>query len=249
MKINSKTLLLFFFLVVLIFVPIIKVNAINTYVGVQITATQPVNSSAYPDPATLWCLPTGTQLGVIYNSSYVSPVAGQNPITTIAPTCPGSTIWSALLPLAVSTNYTIRISTASYPFCNGYYDGVCLETWLANKNCYDVCAHYGQAVKYYNNNQCYGPGTTNCSALAALKGSPCTTCVVSPLGYSYYDTSGNCWYHNSVDAAFNIPPPDPNANGCGWKDPGFVRACSCIINYSTSSSYTFDFPWTSPASF
>jgi hypothetical protein len=251
MKIKSKTLLLIFFLVCLIFIPTIKANATNTYVGVQVTATQPnlyVNSAYVGDPASLWCLQTGTTMGLSTGatfSSYIAPVSGANPTTTIAPTCPGGTIWSALLNLTLGSTYTIRIYPTSNSGCSGFRDpntGVCMETWDVagqNKDCYAVCGHYNQ-VPYVNSvNQCQGTYSTApyCNDLEKVKGSPCTTCTAG--SYTYYNkTTGDCYYHIGYDTTYN----DQLSNGCGWKDPNYVRVCPCTV-LSTNEGSNYDFVW------
>jgi len=237
---RKKTLLFISFFVVLVFFPIMRVSATQVYVGVQITATEPIKSDGTIDPGVLWCLPTGTTMGIMSGTSYITPVSPTvNPVTTILPTCPGSTIWSGLLNLTSGTTYTIRIAPQPgyFTFCSGYnYGGYCYETWDVagqNKNCYEICAHYGQ-TPVVSGTRCYNT-LLNCNTIEKLKGSPCIGGPSCSTGccsgsYSYYSkTTNECWYYSGWG-------PD---NGCYWSDPNYVRACICNVN-STLANLIFD---------
>ena len=242
---NQKTLLLVILFVVLVFLPITKVNATQVYVGVQVTSTTPANSGEGADSGKLWCLPIGTTLGLSSGttfSSYLTSISPSlNPVTTLQPTCPGSTIWSGLLNLTNAANYTIRIAPASngkqLEFCSGwnyYYTpyyayNICLETWDVageNKNCNDICAHYGQTT---NNVYSLGTPYSSCAMIATIKGSPCTVCNTVTT-YTYYDKNGNCWSN-----------PTGWDNNYTWSDPNYVRICACNVNNGTTGGSNFDF--------
>jgi len=110
----NKKIFLLIIAAVLFLVPLAKVSAIQTYVGVKITATTPTNSAGNAsDSGKLWCLPVGTYLQVASGSPFGSGLApigpSANPVYTTTPTCPGSTIWSGLLNLTNGSLYTIRI--------------------------------------------------------------------------------------------------------------------------------------------
>jgi len=74
-----KILFFIIFLAVLMFFPLTKITATNVYVGVQIAATEPLNSSSQPDPGKLWCMGVGTTVGVLSGAppgtSYLTPVS------------------------------------------------------------------------------------------------------------------------------------------------------------------------------
>lgn len=235
---NKKILFLTVVLFILVFVPITKVSATQTYIGVQIAATQPINGSGVAVPTSLWCLPIGSNLAIMNyagtsNITAVSPSV--NPTVTTVPTCPLSTIWSGLVDLTNGTQYKIRIwPNTAMPFCSGYTDGTyCLETWDVvgeNKNCNDVCVHYGQVNRTDSNWPTYDCGTyANCNQIALIKGSPCTTCTAG--SYDYYDKNGNCWYYSGW---------------CNrtWSDPNYTRVCKCLPTNTSSGTFNFDFPFT-----
>lgn len=235
----KKTLLFATFFTALAFFPIARVSATNVYVGVQVTATTPINNSGVADTGKLWCLPVGTtmglQNGVPPGSGYLTPVGStSNPVTTILPTCPGSTIWSGLLNLTNGTPYTIRIYTPARSFCSGIFGdyNYCFETWDVvgqNKNCNDICAHYGQ-TPMSSGTDCYaGYYTYNCATIEALKGSSCSTCTAGSYNY-YSKTDNSCFY--KANSYVN----------CAWSDPNYVRMCICNLNNSTGySSFNFSF--------
>jgi len=236
----NKKIFLLIIAAVLFLVPLAKVSAIQTYVGVKITATTPTNSAGNAsDSGKLWCLPVGTYLQVASGSPFGSGLApigpSANPVYTTTPTCPGSTIWSGLLNLTNGSLYTIRIDAGGgnyYSYCSGTNNSSygCMESWDTpgeNQNCSAVCAHYGQTVGSNWN----GLANGYCVDAVALKGSPCTTCNLSPSGFNYYDKSGNCWYYTNES---------PTGT---WSDPNYIRVCRCNIN-NTGTNQLFDFPFT-----
>lgn len=232
---TKKILFLLPLFIILMFLPVAKVWATNVYVGVQITATEPLKAYGVPDPGQLWCLPVGTGL-TIRNSTNTSDIVAISPTqTTVTSTkslCPGDTIWSGLVNLTGGTVYNIRIVTPSHPFCSGYYSSSCYEVWDAvgqDKDCNEICGRYGQQP-YTSSGNCYDGGASNCNNIATLKGSPCTSCTSG--SYSYYSKSdGACWYHNGYST-------------CNWSDPDYVRVCVCSIVYDPSGALTFLFPFT-----
>jgi len=218
------------------FFPLTKITATNVYVGVQIAATEPLNSSSQPDPGKLWCMGVGTTVGVLSGAppgtSYLTPVSPTlNPITTITPTCPGGTIWSGLLNLTNGTTYTIRIITLNHAFCSGYYYSYCYETWDVvgqGKNCYDVCGRYGQ-TPMTSGTDCYSGNVNDCSRINTLRGITCATC--NSGSYTYYSKATNdCWYKTGYAS-------------CTWSDPNYVRVCVCTLN-TNAGPYTFNFAYT-----
>jgi hypothetical protein len=150
-------------------------------------------------------------------------------VFTVNPSCAkGNTVWSPLLNLTNGTSYKACLYTPS--FCAGYESaaGYCLETDTtpgAQQDCNSVCGHFGQIPT----DSCYESGDSdNCSAIEALKGAPCLTCSPSTL-YSFYDNSGNCYYHNFYDASCSAAPS------------GVTRVCAC---YHASAGAGFLFPFT-----
>lgn len=234
--------LLIILLIALIFIPLAGVNATQTYVGVQVASTEPATQASQPDTGKLWCLPIGTSMGLMYSGSYVTASSTiANPIVLTTPTCPGSTIWSGLLNLTNEASYTIRITPADgshKDFCSGYFDtnnNRCQETWDVageDKNCNEVCGHYGQTA-----NTDYGSGGDNCyssfssdtcAVIAKIKGSACSSCTATN-NFSYYSkVDGSCFWTSGAYAS------------CGWSDPADVRICVCNLN-SDAAGNNFDF--------
>ena len=233
---TKKTLFFIISLSVLVFIPIAKVSAVNVYVGVQIAATEPINSSGYPDSGKLWCMGVNTKMGVYSGtfpgSTIVSAIGGtSNPTTITSPLCPGGTVWSGLLNLTNGTTYTIKIVTPNYAFCSGYHYSYCYETWDVvgqGKNCYDVCGRYGQ-TPMTSGTDCYSGNVNDCSRINTLRGITCATC--NSGSYTYYSkTTNDCWYKNGYAP-------------CEWSDPNYVRVCVCTLN-TTAGPYTFNFAYT-----
>ncbi len=252
----KRNLLFVVLFISLAFFPLARAGATNVYVGVQIISTEPLKIGGVADPGKLWCLPTNTTMGLVTGATpagggtggtYITPQAlTSNPVTTVAPTCPGGTIWSGLLNLTINTTYTIRMIMPAPTFCSGYQaswtDSTCYETWDVvgqNKNCNEICARYGQTPRLGGTGtQCYSyPGNADhgCNyIIKGVKGSACTSCTASASNYSYYSkTTGACFY------------PANYYSDCTWSDPSQVRVCACLPIYSTTLG-NFNFSFTTP---
>lgn len=253
----NKKIKLLIMLAVLIIVPATRVNATQVYVGVQVThATAPGYPSGTTNPnwcLPAGYIPYNyeTQMAILtatddscyyivnnysadtvesYCSNSVAPIApSTNPVYVKNPVCANNTIWSGLLDLTSSTDYRVYLYTPN--FCSGYYsaNGHCLEAAGTGKSCDEICSHYGQTtMNGGGESYCYTYGdTTDCTAVEALKGSPCTTC--SAGSYNYYDADGNCWYNYG------------GYEDCTYSAPSLTRVCACQFQGPATG---FLFPFT-----
>jgi hypothetical protein len=201
----------------------------NTTVGTQMAITKSDTCSYTSDnnPASSMCYECTYYAGI---SNYC---LSANPVYETSPTCIGNTIWSGLLDLTNSSAYNVYLYMPS--FCSGYYSGgnQCLEIDTDNENCNNVCSHYGQ-TPVNSGTQCYyyGDYNDNCSEIAALKGSPCTTCT-NAATYSWFDNSGNCNYNDSYDQSPATCATSPGA--------GYTRVCDCYFASSNGTGLLFPF--------
>jgi len=228
-----KIILLIFFLVALSIIPFVQIYADPVYLGVQITATQPITSYPYaPQPGKLWCLPKDSTVSISRT--------GFTTVTTILqkPICPGDTVGLGPANLVSGNVYTIRVHPV-FVACSGFYNanGDCYEAWDTlgqDKDCDDVCGRYGQTAwsGYYT-----GEGHSGCSFISWTVGRNCTSCTANLNGLNYYSVNtGSCSY------SLRTYPQEGNTT---WSDPAYIRVCKC--NWQNSfNNMDFSFSYTAP---
>jgi len=242
-------------LTIFVFTPIIRAEAIYTYIGVKIDAAKRL-SDEYGQMVDI-CLNATTRMSIISDDE----VTTFNTVTTASEVCPDDgdpdilehQIWSGLVDLTSGTSYKIKLEV---PLCFGYWHkqtgyGTAYKCWYGgirygslathdlgrNESCTEICEDHNTTVADYGSNA----WDENAGAQKALVGATCASGESTnscAYGASTYLGGDNYCYDckNCDDPSACSQYPDD-------KDVDYARVCIC--NYPTGV-YKLPFIFTAP---